>query len=119
LKTYRIEISPVADLSIGGRYMSVQMSDDEIRKLAQRRVAAKKGFFTNLATFLVINAMLFVIWMVGGGGYLWFLWVAGFWGVGLLFHAFNVFLFPREGGDWEQREIQKEMAKIKKGHVNQ
>ena len=42
--------------------MSVQMSDDEIRKLAQRRVAAKKGFFSNLTSYIVINAMLVVIW---------------------------------------------------------
>jgi hypothetical protein len=94
--------------------MSTQMSEDEIRQLAERRVAAKKGFFTHLATYLVINALLFVIWAVNSGGYLWFLWVAGFWGIGLIFHALNVFLFPKEGGDWEQNEIRKEMDKIKK-----
>jgi hypothetical protein len=94
--------------------MSLQMNEDEIRKLAQRRVAAKRGFFNNLAVYLVINVMLVVIWFVSGGGYLWFLWVAGFWGMALIFHALNVFVFPREGSDWEQREIQKEMDRIKK-----
>jgi len=97
--------------------MSVQMSDDEIRKLAQRRVAAKKGFFSNLASYIVINAMLVVIWALSGGGYPWFLWVAGFWGVGLIFHALGVFVFPKEGGDWEQAEIRKEMDRIKKSHL--
>ena len=94
--------------------MSSQISDDEIRRLAQRRVAAKKGFFSNLASYIVINAMLVVIWAVSGGGYLWFLWVVGFWGIGLIFHGLGVFVFPKEGGDWEQNEIKKEMDRVKK-----
>lgn len=92
----------------------MQMTQKEIRKLAQRRVAAWKGFFTNLVTYVVINAISVVIWFVGGGGYPWFLCVAGFWGVALIFHAFNVFVFPGEGGDWEQNEIGKEMVRIKR-----
>jgi hypothetical protein len=94
--------------------MSTLMSDDEIRRLAQRRVAARKGFFGNLATYIVINAMLVVIWAVSGGGYMWFLWVAGGWGVALIFHALSVFVFPKEGGDWEQAQVRKEMDKIRK-----
>jgi len=95
--------------------MSTQMSDEEIRKLAQRRVAAKKGFFSNLFSYIVVNAVLVLLWyFVSGAGYPWFLWVMGGWGIALIFHFFGVFVFPREGGDWEQRQVQKEMDKIKK-----
>ncbi len=95
--------------------MSTQMSDEEIRKLAQRRVAAKKGFFSNLFSYIVVNAVLVLLWyFVSGAGYPWFLWVMGGWGIGLIFHFFGVFVFAREGGDWEQRQVQKEMDKIKK-----
>ena len=97
--------------------MSTQMSDDEIRQLAQRRVAAKKGFFSHLASYIVINAMLVVIWAINGGGYPWFLWVTGFWGVAVIFHCLGVFVFSREGSDWEQNEIRKEMDKIKRNQV--
>jgi hypothetical protein len=95
--------------------MSTQISDEDIRKLAQRRVAAKKGFFSNLFSYIVVNAMLVLLWFfVTGAGYPWFLWVMGGWGIGLIFHFFGVFVFPKEGSDWEQRQIQKEMDKIKK-----
>ena len=94
--------------------MSPQMTEDEIRKLAQRRVAAKKGFFSHLIVYIVINAMLAVIWAVSGGGYMWFLWVAGPWGMALIFHAVGTFAFPREGGSWEDAEIRKEIDRIKK-----
>lgn len=95
--------------------MSTQMSDEEIRKLAHSRVAAKKGFFSNLFIYLVVNAFLVLIWyFASGAGYPWFLWVMGGWGIALVFHFFNVFVFPREGGDWERNQVQKEMDKIKK-----
>jgi hypothetical protein len=92
------------------------MSDEEIRKLAQRRVAAKKGFFSHLVSYIVVNAILVLIWyFVSGAGYQWFLWVLGGWGIGLIMHFFSVFVFPEEGGDWERNQVQKEMDKIKKG----
>ncbi len=95
--------------------MSTQMSDEEIRKIAHSRVAAKKGFYSNLLSYIVVNALLVLIWyFVSGAGYPWFLWVLGGWGIALIFHFFNVFVFPKEGGDWERKEVQKEMEKIKK-----
>ncbi len=94
--------------------MATQMSDDEIRKLAQRRVAAKRGFFSHLITYIIINAMLVVIWAINGGGYMWFLWVVGGWGVAIIFHFLGVFVFSKEGSDWEQNEIRKEIDRIKR-----
>jgi len=94
--------------------MSTQMSDEDIRKLAQRRVTAKKGFFIHLFTYVVINALLVLIWyFVSGAGYPWFLWALGGWGIGLVFHFVSVFVFPKEGGDWERSQVKKEMEKIK------
>ena len=95
--------------------MADKLSEEEIRNLARKRVEARKGFFINLTVYIVINAFLFCIWyFVSGQGYPWFLWVLGGWGIGLIFHAINVFAFPKEGGDWERREVDKEMEKIKK-----
>lgn len=91
------------------------MSEDEIRKIAMSRVVAKKGVFIHLIVYVVVNAVLVTIWAVTGAGYPWFLWVLGFWGLGLIFNILGVFVFPKEGGEWERREIQKEMERMKKG----
>jgi hypothetical protein len=98
--------------------MSSQMSEEEIRKLAQSRVAHKKGFFIHLTVYIVINIFLVIIWAVTSSiSHFWFPWfvfpLAG-WGVAVIFHCLNVFVFPKSGSDWEQREIQKEMDRIRK-----
>jgi hypothetical protein len=92
----------------------MQLTEEQMRDLAQRRVAAKKSFFHSLAVYCIINVVLILFWAISGGGRPWFLWVLFFWGLGLLFQALHVFAFPKEGGDWEVRQYQKELDKIRK-----
>jgi hypothetical protein len=67
-------------------------SDEELRKLAVSRLKQKKAFRTHLFSFIVVNAMLWIIWLVIGisaQGSAWFPWpifpTLG-WGVGLAFN---------------------------------
>jgi hypothetical protein len=53
--------------------MAKQLSEEEIYEEASRRVKARKGFFSDLATYVVVNAVLVVIWALSGQGYMWFL----------------------------------------------
>lgn len=98
--------------------MSHQMSEQEIRSLAESRVAQKKGFFIHLTVYVLVNLLLVIIWAVtssiSGSWFPWFAFPLAGWGIGLLIHCLNVFAFPEKGGDWERREIQKEMDKIRK-----
>lgn len=97
--------------------MTGNLTDEEIVKLAQKRVQDKKDFFVHLAMYVIINLFLFFMWLfiTGGkhGAYPWFLWVVLGWGVGVAAHAVSVFLNPK-GSSWEQREIQKEIERLKK-----
>ena len=43
-------------------------------------------------TYVVINVFLVGVWVLAGGGYFWPAWVLGCWGVGLLLHAWEVYL---------------------------
>ena len=95
------------------------MSEEEIRKLAESRVAKKRGFFIHLTVYIVVNIFLVIIWAVtssvSGFWLPWFVFPLAGWGVGLLFHCLSVFAFPKGGSDWEQREIEKEIDRLKKG----
>jgi hypothetical protein len=105
--------------------MSTQMTDDEIRKIAVHRVRAKKGFFTHLTVYIIVNAFLVLIWAIGssaayygpawgmmsGRVYFWPAWVMAGWGIGLILHCLSVFVFH---GSWEQNEVEKEVRRIKK-----
>ncbi|MBX7159215.1 MAG: 2TM domain-containing protein [Acidimicrobiia bacterium] len=90
-----------------------EAGSDQRYEEARRRVRKLREFYSNVAVFVVINLALFGINLVtldpsAGGGW-WFYWVTVFWGIGLVFHAINVF-GDRWGQGWEQRKIQQYMA---------
>ena len=65
-------------------------------------------------SFVVINAVLWAIWAITSGeshagGVPWPLWVTGFWGVGVVLHAWNVY------GERpiSNREVEDEMNRIR------
>jgi hypothetical protein len=90
------------------------ITEEEIRQIAKKRVEARKGFFSHLAAYIIVNVILVLIWFLSGSGGSppWFIWTAAFWGVGVVAHCIVVFVAP--GADWEQREIEKEVQRIKK-----
>ena len=94
--------------------MSSQMSEEEIYKKARERVEEKKGFFTHLIVYILVNILLVIIWAFpAGGGFPWFVFPLGGWGIGLIFHFLGVFVFSKETG-WERREVEKEAERLRK-----
>jgi cytochrome b561 len=95
--------------------MSVQMSEEEIYREARKRVEEKKGFFIHLILYIIVNIMLVLIWAFpGGGGFPWFVFPLGGWGIGILFHFLGTFVFSRQT-DWERKAIEKEAERLRKG----
>jgi len=90
-----------------------RLQDDELYKLAKESVDERKIFLSHLAAYIVVNAALALIWSVKGGGYPWFVWPLGGWGIGIAFHFLGVYVLSSRQGGWEQREIHKEMERLK------
>ncbi|MFC2002860.1 2TM domain-containing protein [Chloroflexota bacterium] len=90
--------------------MKKPMSEEQIYEEASRKVKAKKGFYGSLGTYVVVNAVLIIIWALSGQGYMWFLWPLGIWGVFVLGHFLRVFVFER-GSD--TKAIEKEVEKMR------
>ena len=94
--------------------MTSRMSEEEIYKIAKKRVEEKKGFFSHLAVYIVVNIILILVWaFASGGGFPWFIFPLCGWGIGLLFHGLGVFVFNKETG-WERREVEREAERIRK-----
>ncbi|UCG10122.1 MAG: 2TM domain-containing protein [Dehalococcoidia bacterium] len=91
--------------------MAKQLTEEQIYEEASRKVKDRKRFYGGLATYLIVNAVLVVIWALSGQGYMWFLWPLGIWGVFVLGDYLRVFVFGK-GSD--QRAIEKEAEKIRK-----
>jgi hypothetical protein len=91
------------------------MTDDkDLYRRARERVTAQRSFFVHLITYLLVNAMLFILNAAtrGTDGGWWFYWPLIGWGIGIVSHAFSVFgafgLFTR---DWEEKQVEKMVEK--------
>ena len=91
--------------------MVKQKTEEEIYAEARKRVKEKKRFYSGLATYVVVNAVLVVIWALTGQGYRWFLWPLGIWGVFVLGDFLRIFVFGKGSDD---EAIRKEVEKIKR-----
>ena len=83
---------------------------DEQRRQALNRIHARRSFWWHLGVYIVVNAMLVMVWYYGSGGYFWPVWPALGWGIGLVFHGLSVFLGMRP---ITEEQIQRE---INRGH---
>lgn len=86
---------------------------EEEYQQAKERVEEIQGFYWNLASYIVVNAFLTFLDLKKDGVYNWAFAPLIGWGIGLSFHAINVFgLF--NSSDWKDRMIQKELEKSKR-----
>lgn len=93
--------------------MAGQMSDQEIYEEARRRVGEKRRFYGHLVFYAVVNIICVFVWaFASGGGYPWFLWVLGSWGILIVLpHFLRIFIFERRT---DRRAIEKEVERIKR-----
>lgn len=78
------------------------------RARARTRVAELQAFYTHLAVYVAVNALLFAIDVIGDGSLTWAYWPAFGWGIGLVAHAAVTFRIGRGPGDnWRQRKIEE------------
>jgi hypothetical protein len=82
---------------------------DQTRLDAMRRVNRKLGFLRHLCIYLLVNAGLLILNLSTSRHVLWSLGPLLGWGIGLLFHALNVFAhFPTR---WKQAMIERELRR--------
>ena len=89
-----------------------KMSEEAIYEEAKKRVKAQKEFYVHLAVYICVNAFLVLIWAFpAGGGFPWFVFPLGGWGIGIVFHALDVFVFSQRA---DRSAIEREVEKIRK-----
>jgi len=80
--------------------------------LALAHVRRVKRFYLHGLQYVGITAALAVINLVTWPHYLWVLWVAFGWGLGVIFEALSVFGgLPFLNGDWERRQVEKHLGR--------
>ncbi len=78
--------------------------DTEARRLARKRLEAKRGLVAHVVAYVVVNIFLVLVWwFTDRGGYFWPAWVLAGWGIGLVLNAWDVLMRrPITEGDIEQ-----------------
>tara|TARA_Y100001933_G_scaffold131922_1_gene131494 strand:+ start:683 stop:1033 length:351 start_codon:yes stop_codon:yes gene_type:complete len=97
---------------------TMEFNKNEIKYIkAKERVEELKKFYGNLTSYiLVISALAGINYWTNEWRYMWFLWAAFGWGIGLFFHAMNTFKWnPFFGKDWEERKIKEIIEKENNG----
>jgi hypothetical protein len=89
--------------------MSSDQNDGVLREQALARIKKKRDFSAHLLAYVVVNAFLVVIWAVSGAGFFWPIFPILGWGIGILFHGWDV--YQKEP---TETEIQKEMDRLRK-----
>lgn len=87
------------------------MADAEIYRMARKRVKQKRKFYTHFMSWLVMS-VFFILLNLFTSEFFWAVFPILGWGVAIAFHAIKVFSFTY-GDEWEHREIEKEITKIK------
>ena len=91
--------------------MSELMNETELRRLAERRVDAKAGFWIHAAIFVVVNAGMAFANLTTMSASPWFLWSAGCWGLALIAQGAVVY-FPTR--DFRRRAVDAEVARLRR-----
>ena len=91
--------------------MSATPDHDNLRQQAIERLEARRGFYTHLTAYLLINTVLAAIWLVtADGGLFWPIFPMLGWGIGLVFHGLETFRSP-----YSEDRIRDEMDRLSHG----
>ncbi len=105
------------------KLVSIMENDDQTEQMsflkAQKKVEEIKGFYGNLGGYIIVMIVLAVVNLLTYPQFLWFLFPAAGWGIGVLIHGLAVFDYlPFLGSDWEERKIREIMERDKSAKWN-
>jgi 2TM domain-containing protein len=86
-------------------------SEEELREAALANIKRKQEFRQHLIVYVVINIALIGIWAATGAGYFWPGWVIAGWGIGVVFHAWDVY---GRNHLVSEDEVSREMEKLRR-----
>ncbi|KAE8764942.1 2TM domain-containing protein [Georgenia thermotolerans] len=81
----------------------------ELRRLALKRLKAKRDLKAHVLAYVAVNAFLVVLWYMTSGGFFWPIFPILGWGIGLAFHVMDV-VSPEPG----PAEVAAEMERLRR-----
>ncbi len=89
-----------------------QRDVSDLEREALEHVRDIKGFYDHLILYLISIAAMTGSNLFFSGGYLWFIWPALGWGLGVAAHGLSVFkVFSLFGAGWEKRQVERRLQR--------
>lgn len=82
-------------------------TEEELREQAILQLKKKRDFRSHVFIYVVVNAMLVVIWAVTGSGFFWPIFPLLGWGIGVAANAWDVYGRKPLSEDEIQREAER------------
>ncbi len=109
-KTFTVKI-PILTKQVIVMETNNEMESERLSKI-HKKVEDIKGFYGNLAAYVLVITGLAILNLVTYAKYLWFIYPAVGWGIGVLIHWMAVFnKIPFLGRAWEEKKIRELMEK--------
>ncbi len=81
-------------------------------KKAMEYVEGIKSFYQHLFSYVLVISMLTAINLFSSPSYLWVVWPAMGWGIGIVSHGMRAFeIFSLFSPEWEKRQIEKRLGR--------
>ncbi|MFT4566212.1 MAG: hypothetical protein ACI9FN_001167 [Saprospiraceae bacterium] len=91
------------------------MTEEEVYSKALKKVKDKKNFYLHFGSFCATTVFLFTVNYLISPSFWWAFFPTLAWGIGIVPHYIYVFgISSPSGDDWENKELEKEIKKIKK-----
>lgn len=97
--------SGISEASLEAAIQSDHLEGDLERAKEIYMKRLRKEFFNHLRAYVIVNGFLMFVNLFTGAGYLWVIWPMAGWGMGLLFHAADVFFADDEKVERGARKI--------------
>jgi len=81
--------------------------DQELRDRAVERLRKKSEFRAHALSYVLVNGFFVIIWAVTGAPFFWPVFPIAGWGIGLAFHAWDVYRRQEYSEEQIQREIHR------------
>jgi hypothetical protein len=95
------------------------MKDREYEN-ARKKIKAQKEFYKHLTIYVVMSVFFFLLNASTSFGHWWFQWPVLGWGMGVVFHYFDVFGFPGAGDipqEWEEGTGRRKRDRMDRGEI--
>ena len=97
--------------------MSSEFNYDEIRKQVEKRIKKRQELIIHSIAFVLGNVMVWTIFGLTGGKFLWPLIVTLGWGIGIVGHFLDYYSTYGGGAQRREAEIQREIERERERSV--